>query len=453
MDQYDAIVIGCNISSLISTLLLLKDNKKVLLIDKKNTIGEIVHKRKIGRYSFNYDLHNLYLKNNTFNYSLNKILNMCNVENKIRFVSLDNLCNIKIKDKEYVLPFGIDTFIDYLDNEFSGSRDSLNKLFNLAKLVRDIYDEIYVNNIDYSNIDKEVIKIIDMTLDKGLDYLKINKELKELLCKLTVLLGTDSNISFTDYLLFLINVVERGIQVPKDNLLELLLYEYINKGGNVRLNSKVVNLIIDDNIINGIRLDNGEVIYTTKVISSISLDKTYGDLIEAKDIPRIALKHINRREKGYKVFSIYIGLNKNIDYIGIKNYINIINDNMIVYGYKDMLSIHYLLKDDIFINSVNNRNYYFTIDRMTKKIIDELNMNIYDYIEEIKVISPFQKEVFDYKINNNDSFIARWMNHDNEKYVEGLYVMNGLNGDIFGYNSSLLSGIEINNRNEGDSNE
>ena len=250
--------------------------------------------------------------------------------------------------------------------------------------------------------------------------------------------------------MFLINVVERGIQVPKDNLLELLLYEYINKGGNVRFNSNVVNIIIDDNIVNGIRLDNGEVIYTTIVISSIGLDKTYGDLIEAKDIPRMALKHINKREKGYKVFCIYIGLNKDVDYIGIKNYINIINDNMIVYGYKDMLSIHYLLKDDIFINSVNNRNYYFTVDRMTKKIIDELNINIYDYMEEIKVISPFFKDVFDYKINNNDSFIARWMNRDKERYIDGLYIMDGLNGDIFGYNSSLLSGIEIIDRNEGD---
>ena len=90
---------------------------------------------------------------------------------------------------------------------------------------------------------------------------------------------------------------------------------------------------------------------------------------------------------------------------------------------------------------------------MTKKIIDELNINIYDYMEEIKVISPFFKDVFDYKINNNDSFIARWMNRDKERYIDGLYIMDGLNGDIFGYNSSLLSGIKVIDRNEGDSHE
>ena len=43
MNQYDVIVIGCNISSLISAISLLNDGYKVLLIDKRNTIGEIIN--------------------------------------------------------------------------------------------------------------------------------------------------------------------------------------------------------------------------------------------------------------------------------------------------------------------------------------------------------------------------------------------------------------------------
>ena len=97
---------------------------------------------------------------------------------------------------------------------------------------------------------------------------------------------------------------------------------------------------------------------------------------------------------------------------------------------------------------------------MTKKIIDELqnsfNIKIYDYIEEIKVVSPFDNnDLFDYKLNVNDSFLARRLNEDNEKYVKGLYVCDGFNGDIFGYNSSLISGISCSKyfKNEGDNNE
>lgn len=457
MDQYDAIVIGCNINSLISALRLLNSNKKVLLIDKKNTIGELVSNSKIGRYTINYDIHHLYLKNNTFNYSLNKILNACNIEERINFKNIDNICTIKIREKEYILPFGIETFINYLDNEFNGSKESLNKLFSLARIVREVYDNVYSDKIDFNNLDKEFIKIIGMSLDKGLDYLKFNDDVKELLIKLCILFGTESNnLSFIDYLLFLINIVERGIQVTNTNLLKLLLYEFIKQGGFLRLNSKVVNLIIDDNIINGIRLDNGEVIYTTNVITGIKMSTIYGDLISSSEVPRIALKHINKREDGYKVFSIHLVLNKDVSHLGIKNYINIINDNMIVYGDNNILSIHYILKDNVFIESINNKNYYFAIDRMTKKILDELDIDLYNYIEEIKVINPFiNKHVFDYKININDSWIVKELNRNNERYIKGLYVCEGLNGDIFGYNSSIMSGSDIVNyfKDEGDNNE
>ena len=74
MKLYDVIVIGCNISSLISAISLLNDGYKVLLIDKRNTIGEIINTIRLGRYTFNTEFNNMYLRNNTFNYSLNKVL-------------------------------------------------------------------------------------------------------------------------------------------------------------------------------------------------------------------------------------------------------------------------------------------------------------------------------------------------------------------------------------------
>lgn len=466
MNQYDVVVIGCKINSLISALSLLNENKKVLLIDSSNTIGDLLTNNRFGRYVFNMDFHHFYLKNNTFNYSLNKVLDSFKFDKRIGTVSLDNLCTIKLRDNEYVLPFGIDTFINYLDSKFEGSKKELEKLFLIAEMVRNVYESIYENKMDFSNIMKEYkefVKVSGMSLNDGLDYLGIENELKEVLCRLCIFYGVDkTNLSFIDYLLFLINVVERGIQVPKDNsLLEMLLYEFINRKGIVRFNSNVVNLIIEDNTINGIRLDTGEVIYTTKVVINDKTKNIFGNMINPSDISRNVLKHINRREEGSKLFSIHIGLNKNIDELNIKNYINIIGDNIVVYGYdKRILSIHYLLKDNVFVESINSRNYSFTIDRMTKKIIDELqnsfNIKVYDYIEEIKVVSPFDNnDLFDYKLNVNDSFLARRLNEDNEKYVKGLYVCDGFNGDIFGYNSSLISGILCSKyfKNEGDNNE
>ena len=65
--------------------------------------------------------------------------------------------------------------------------------------------------------------------------------------------------------------------------------------------------------------------YFEKVVVSEDIKNVYGNMIEAKDVPRIALKHINKVDKGNKVFSIYLGLN--IDTNSIPN--NNINKNAI----------------------------------------------------------------------------------------------------------------------------
>ena len=295
-----------------------------------------------------------------------------------------------------------------------------------------------------------------MSLEEGLSKLKVDGDLKEIFSKLCIYFGSDVyNVSYVEYLVFLINIVERGVQVPKDSLLNLLLNDYINRDGNIRLKSRVVNLIIDDNIVNGVRLDTGEVIYTEKVVVDRNISNVYGNMIEPKDVPRIALKHINRRECGKRLFSIYLGLNIDVKELNIHDYLYVF-DNMIVTidsntseydgdNGTSIMNIHYLLKDNVFIESVTNRNYYYVIDRKVRKILDEveekLSIKIMDNIEEIKVISPFEQDVFDTKLNINEGVVPRILNSKNERYIKGLYVCSGLNGDIYGYGSNVVSGL------------
>lgn len=465
MKLYDVIVIGCNISSLISAISLLNEGYKVLLVDKRNTIGEIINTTRLGRYTFNTEFNNMYLRNNTFNYSLNRILSNCGIKDRLEYKNIDNFGVIKTKDNEYTLPFGIDTFISYLDSKISDSKKKLDNLFKLGIECREALDYIVnnINKLDFNCVKKEYKEFYDicnLSLEEGLKKLEIDNELKDVLTKLCIYFGSDSNnISYVEYLVFLVNIVERGVQVSHDNLLELLLNDYISRDGYIRLKTNVVNLIIDDYCVNGVRLSTGEVIYTEKVVVDGDIAYVYGNMIEQKDIPRIALKHINKREKGNKVFSIYLGLNINLKDMNIIGD-NYISDNMIInIDSKDeisIISIQYILKDNVFIESINTRNYYYTVDRMTKKILDEvqsyLNIKLYDCIEEIKVITPFEQDVFSTKLNINESILAKILNRDKEKYIKGLYICDGLNGDIYGYRSNIVSGFDVVDyfKNEGD---
>ena len=465
MNRYDVIVVGCNVSSLISAILLLNDGYKVLLVDKKNTIGEISSSIKIGRYTFYNNFNNLYLRdNNTFDFEVCKVLETCNIKVRLDYVLLDKFCNIKLNDVEYTLPFGIDEFINYFEQLLPDSNEKLKKLFNIALECRNGLEYI-VANLDEINFDylkrefSDFYNLCYLSLEEGLNKLNIDGDLKEILSKLCIYFGTNiNNMSYVEYLVFLVNIVEKGVRVINCDLLTLLLNEYVKKNGYIKLKSNVVSLVVDDEIVNGIRLSTGEVIYAEKVIVSGDIKNVYGNMIEAKDVSRRLLKHINKRETGNKVLSIYIGLNINLkDNINGNNYIF---DDMIVNidtsDNVSNISIRYIFKDNVFIESVNTRNYYLTIERKTKKILNELeanmNIKILDNIEEIKIISPFEQEIFDTNLNIDEGIVSRILNSRNEKYIKGLYVCSGLNGDIYGYRSDISSGIEIFNccKNEGD---
>lgn len=477
MNQYDVIVVGCNSSSLISALSLMVDGYKVLLIDKHSTIGDLTKNNRLGRFKIEDTLHNLYINYSNYNYSLSKILDRCGIKNTTSYVEIDNLCSIKVEDKLYTLPIGIDKFINYLDSKIKGSKDNLIKLFELGKIVRDTMDYIvtHINNINYKYIKKDFNNVCNFTVEEGFKYVGINGTLKKVLDRLCIYYGSESSsLSFVEYLSFLVNVIDKGVCISKDSddsLFNLLLYEYNKKNGLVRLNTNVVSLIIEDGSINGVRLSTGEVLYAQRVVVSNDIKNVYENMIQASDVPRIALKHLNQREEGTKVFSVHLGLNRSFEELKLSEYMYLLTDNMIVVvhnnAYKyisedgtSLISIHYLLRDNKFINAIDKKNYYFEIDKMTKKIIEEfqdsLDIEIYDYIEEIKVVTPFDNnKVFEYKKNINESLLAKILNSNNERYIKGLYVCEGLNGDVYGYGSSFISGLGPSNyfKNEGDFNE
>lgn len=95
---------------------------------------------------------------------------------------------------------------------------------------------------------------------------------------------------------------------------------------------------------------------------------------------------------------------------------------------------------------------------IAKKLISvfekRTKVRITDYIEEIEIVTPVDNIVtsdlpdgasFGYKLKGLDNILPRILNRCNENYVEGLFVCGGFEGDVFGYNSSLVSGIVASN--------
>lgn len=492
--NYDVIVVGSGNSGLVSAVSLLNNKRKVLLLDTNNNIGGFNKGLVSGRFEFETSIHNLYLKESEkVKNSLNEILDKCSIKDKVKFSSLNEVCKVITPDKNFTIPFGIENYIKMVEGIVPGSEEHLMTFFELAKECREALDYVVHNKdyLDYEHIKEyynNFMRVSPYSVSKVLDAIGMPLAVQEIINSLWIYFGsTETELSFVEYAVFLLNVVEYGIQVPEErsySISMMLANSFLERGGELRLNSKVVNLILDDDKVNGVRLEDGTVIYADKVIVNSSLTNVYTKLVKAEDVPRAAIKNLQRRELGFKLFSVHLGLNRSVEELGLDKYTYVLYsgldsdaestkmeqfypDNQVAVvhnnGVKDispagtcMITLNTMFMTDCFSDIVSEDNYYNIVQSMALNLIKsferKVKVAIKEYIEEIEIVTPLDNikvgdypdgSVFGYKLKGYDNLLPKILNSPNEQYIKGLYVCGGFDGDIYGYSSSLVSGMNV----------
>lgn len=504
MNEFDCIVVGSDSGCLSTALLLQIEGFKVLLLEQHNTLGDLSCGIKKGRFEFEPNIHNLFLKDNKEIYSLSNILDKSKLNNVVKYSKLSQLFRVITHDKDYTLPFGIDNYIKYLDDQIGDCESTLKIFFDLAKECREAMNYIY-SNIDELNYEyirenyNNFVKVSSYSLSKVLDFINMNKEVQDIVSAMWIYFGSSkSEISFVEYSIFLLNSVEYGLKVPTERsygLVQDLANCFLENGGQIRLNSKVKKLLLDDKKVNGVCLDDGSFIYANNVYINDNLVNIYGKMINLEDIPREALRNINRREIGARLFTVHLGLNRSADELNLKNYnyliYNSLNSDLEIEKMNKVnsgnlmacvlnnavedasvdgtciLSLSTLLFGDSYEELLEKGNNQNTIVNNLIEVFEKnLKVNIYDYIEELEIISPldsavisdcYKGSIYNFKIIGMDNILPRLLNRKREQYIEGLFLNDGFLGDSFGYNSVYFSSLEVLNHlnkcNKGDKNE
>lgn len=494
MNNYDVIIVGAGNSGLISALTLLKNGYKVLLLDEHNNVGGFSQEKRKGRFIFDRTFNKFYLNNdNKEPYKLDNILKNIECKEKINYSSLSEVCQILTPEKSFNIPFGIDNYIDMVEELVPDSRKSLETFFNLAYECREAMDYIIknVDRIDYDFIKKEFynfMKVSGYSLSKVLDAIGMPLEAQEIVNVLWILLGSSEiEISFVEYAVLLLNIIEYGLRVPSDNGYSIplsLANDYFEKGGELKLNSKVIKLLVDDNCVNGVKLQDGTIYYANHIIFNSSLHNVCCNLLSPSEVPRDAIKSMNKRELGGRVFTVNLALNRSAEELGLNKYTYIIyhsldsdleynrmkeiaNGNQISFVYNNankdvspigtcLVSLNTIFFDDCYNDYVDKESIFNDDREVAQRLIQVFqkytNVKIDDYIEEIEIVTPLVNMAeygvvkgctYGYKLSGFDNLLPRILNADNENYINGLYLCEGFDGDIFGYNSSFVSGYQV----------
>lgn len=493
--NYDVVVIGAGNGGLTAAIRVLQGGFSCLLLEKHNLPGGFATSFKRGRFEFEASLHEL----NDFGSpeepgDIRTLFRSLGVEDKIDWIRIPEAYHLITTDKKYdcVMPFGVDAYIEKMEEYCPGSRKSMTEFFELCNEVRDA--QTYSNSVN-GNTDSNYmkanfpnfIKAGSYSVNEVLDALKMPKKAQDILNAYWCYLGVDCDrMSFLHYGSMVIRYITRDAWMPKmrSHEISLAMDTRIRElGGDIWYQSEAEKILTDDdNKIKGVKLSDGTVINTKHVIANCSPHLVFGKMLEEKSVTEKMVRATNARTFAGRGLTLFLGLNKSAEELGIESH------NYFIYDTADTVRQYDLMKKidtnhvqatvclnkaypecspkgtcmmyftTMFMSddwgNVTEEDYFKAKDRIAEDMINvferETGCKIRDSIEEICLASPTtyarycghpEGVIYGYETCDWDSLMPRMMMmKEDAELFPGLRFAGGYAMRSSGYSSSYVSG-------------
>ncbi len=497
--NYDIIVIGAGCGGLSAAVCAAKEGKKTLLLEKHNSPGGFASSFVRGRFEFDVSLHQLcgFSKNAGLG-ETRQLFDYMGISNKIKWTDIPQAFRLITKSKDgspidVTMPFGVEAFINKMEEYVPGSKPSMEKLFKLADEIEASSSYFAENDIKIGlgslhSILKEhgnFIRTAPYSVNNVLDAIGVPMKAQDILSAYWMYLGVDcSKLSFTHYISMLNSYLKYGAVVPNERshaMSMALAGAFEDYGGHIRYNSQVKKILFKDGQASGVILRNGEKINCKHIICTLSPNTVFGKMIKKSDIPLSAVKRTNARTFGARGACLYLGLNRSPEELGIKDYsvfitdtadtkkqfalmksintnnaqaavcLNIANPTCSPTG-TTILCITTLYTDNCWAN-IEPDNYFDEKDMLAARLIanfeNATGITIHNSIEELEVATPVtfarytnnpQGTIYGYYGDDWDSIIPRIMTEATDCDTKGLRFCGGWGVQLSGMSSAIASG-------------
>lgn len=497
--NYDIIVIGAGCGGLTAAVCAAKEGKKVLLLERHNSPGGFASSFVRGRFEFDISLHQLCgFSRDTGLGELRRIFDSIGISDKISWTDIPEAYRLitKARDGSVIdvsMPFGVEEFIDAMEYYVPGCKPSMIKLFNLAEEIDEACD--YFSTIDGNISLRETRRIIKKhgnfvrttpySVNEVLNALDVPQRAQNIFNAYWMKLGVDCDrLSFTHYISTVYNYLRYGSVVPtlRSHALSMALAsELEDNGGEIRYNSPVSRITFKNGQASGVILKNGERIERNHIICTCSPTTAYSKMMKEADVPKSAIKRTNARSFGARGACVYLGLNRSVKELGIKNYLTFISNSAdTVEQYECMKKIETNnIMSAVCLNIANPaaspdgttilclntfytdncwadvppESYFEEKDMLAARLIakyeETTGINIHNFIEEIEVATPVtfarytnspQGAVHGYFADDWDSIIPRIMTEKTDCDTKGLRFCGGWGAQLSGVHSAIASG-------------
>jgi prolycopene isomerase len=335
------VVIGGGLGGLSAAAHLAQNGFPVTLIEQHDRPGGYATSfdRKGGRYTFDVSLHATAGAKG----GLKESLEGAGVLEKVETVELPELCRIITPELDLIWPQkNPAAIIKQLTQKFSGEAEGIQGFFDeilgvIDEAIKPFDRDSWWDLIRFPMTHKKMWAIRNQTLAQVLDQYTRDPKLRSILSVFWPYYGLPpSKLSGFYYAVATAAYIRFGghyIKQRSQDLSDALMQAIENSGGQVLLDTEVIDITLKDGAVTGVVLDNGKKLNAKAVISNASVPTTM-DLLSRdtapEDLPRKATRY-SEKLKTYRpslsTFLVWLGLNQEI--------------GETVKGYEIFLSQHY----------------------------------------------------------------------------------------------------------------
>ena len=280
-NSFDIIVVGAGLGGLGAAFELSRVGKKILLLEQHNLPGGYASSFVRGRFEFEPSLHEMPDMRSAGDVTgvVRYLLDDAKLD--IDFKSIPEAYRVILTEKkiDITVPFGVENFIDTIEKAIPGSREPVEKYMNLCAEIQGTFGYLNKNaeNLDYKELLKKhsnFIRTGARTADEVADALDIPQDVRDILYPYWCYLGVPSNrLSFSIWAALLNSYISSGAVIPAMRSHELSS-AFVSKieefGGEIRFNTKVNKIVVNNGSVFGVETANGELFLAERVISNAS---------------------------------------------------------------------------------------------------------------------------------------------------------------------------------------
>lgn len=492
-DFYDAVVIGSGMGGLSAGCNLARNNVDVLVLEQHNLPGGVTTSFVRGRFEFELSVQCITEYGSSENKGpLYKFLkDDLNLDLDFPQMTEGRFFAMTKENIKGVLPLKKAQLVEFIETRAPGSRESVRAFL-------DFCDEMllainYINDndgnikpLDLMRKHKGFIAAAGLTVKEVADKFRIPPKAMDLLSVYWTFTGLPMEVmSFPIYGTVLSCMSSMPVHAPHRTTFEVstkMADKITELGGQIEYNTRVDKIIVENGRVKGVRTHRGEFIKTGYVYSNALPHNVFGNMIyPAEEIPGKALKALNMRMRGTSFFSIYMGLNRSAEELGLNHYMYYFapdgDINSAYAGFAELapskcfagacpnVLIPHASPDGTCIfhlenltrseawESVTQADYDKTKYELAGALIDQasdiLGVPIRRHIEEIEICTPhtfsrylgsFMGNVYAYDHRVFDSVVIKALQHEKELPIKGLASVGNAGLLISGFPSSILSG-------------